>query len=167
MGTSKRAGYEPFVRARYGSLVAFAFALAGDHHAAEDLVQEGLVKVWRAWPRIVQEDPQGYTRTVIARIFYTARRRRWVAEDASASVPDRGVTTDQDRSGEAVRLLQALATLPPRMRTVVVLRYREDLSERVVADMLGCSVGTVKTHASRGLSRLRETLATADQGGTT
>jgi RNA polymerase sigma-70 factor (sigma-E family) len=165
MGMSRRAEYEPFVRARYGSLVAFAFALAGDHHAAEDLVQEALVKIWRAWPRIEQDDPQGYARTVIARTFYSARRRRWAAEVPSPRMADVTVAAEQDRAGEADQLLRALSTLPPRMRTVVVLRYREDLSERVVADTLGCSVGSVKSHASRGLERLRAALATTPDRG--
>ncbi|PZS28709.1 MAG: SigE family RNA polymerase sigma factor [Pseudonocardiales bacterium] len=167
MGMSRRAEYEPFVHARYASLVAFAFTLTGDHHTAEDLVQEALVRMWRAWPRIEQDDPQGYARTVIARSFAKGRRRRWSAEYPAAHIPESAVTAEQDRTGEADRLLRALVTLPPRMRTVVVLRYREDLSERAVADALGCSVGSVKSHASRGLARLRESLAAAEHGRNT
>lgn len=158
MRDQERADFEEFVAARYHQLVLLAYVLVGDHAAAEDLVQDSLVKTWRAWRRIRQDDPVGYARVVVARTFYSARRRRWHGEESRHELPDRAVRAEQDRVADADELLQALARLPSRMRAVVVLRYREDMSEKDVAATLGCSVGTVKSQASRGLAQLREAL---------
>jgi RNA polymerase sigma-70 factor (sigma-E family) len=160
----QREDFDAFVMARYQRLVSLAYSLTGDPHRAEDLVQDALLKAWRAWPRIRQQDPTSYVSTTVARTVYSARRRRWSAESPTSVLPDAGTDAEQERSGDADRLLRALLTLPAQMRAVVVLRYREDLSERAVADTLGCSLGAVKSQASRGLERLRQALSGAEDG---
>jgi RNA polymerase sigma-70 factor (sigma-E family) len=156
--------FEAFVAARYRQLVLLAFAMVGDHAAAEDLVQECLVKMWKAWSRIEQDDPVGYGRVVLARTYASSRRRRWIRERPLRQPPDILVRPEQDRAGDADELLRALRMLPKKTRMIVVLRYREDMSERAVAEALGCSTGSVKSQASRGLARLREVLAATQEG---
>ena len=166
MKDQERADFEAFVAARYRQLTLLAYSLVGDFPEAEDLVQESLLKTWRAWRRIRHDDPVGYTRVVVARTYYSSRRRRWRGEQPRSVLPEGKVRAEQDRLGDAHLLLQALSLLPPRMRAVVVLRYREDMSERDVAAALGCSVGTVKSQASRGLALLRISLVESERNET-
>jgi len=146
--------FPDFVRTRYGDLLRTAYLLTGSLPAAEDLVQSALMRGMRRWSTI--DDPMAYLR----RAMVNQRTNIWrrlgsrevvtAAAPAGASVPDHG-----DRVVNRVALLSALGTLPVRMRAVLVLRYWEDLSETETARVLGCSAGTVKSQASRGLVRLR------------
>jgi RNA polymerase sigma-70 factor (sigma-E family) len=151
--------FEDFVHARPGSLLRTALLLTGQDRAeAEDLLQLALERAYRHWPRICRDEPERYVRKILAnasadRWRRIARRPEQPLPEASAGpfVPDH--TSDiADRD----YLLRALATLPPRQRAVLVLRYFDDLSEAETADMLGCSLGTVKSHAARALARLRD-----------
>ena len=147
--------FREFVVARTPALLGTAFALTGDRGLAEDLLQTALLKTYRHWPAIrSSEHPDAYVRKIMANQRISWWRRRRVAE-SSLPVPD--VAGPDRRSGVEDRdeLWQALRQLPPRTRAVVVLRYWEDLPEAEVADILGCSVGSVKSQASRGLQRLR------------
>jgi RNA polymerase sigma-70 factor (sigma-E family) len=138
-------------------LLGLAYLLRGDATEAEDLTQIALARAFVAWRRVRDSDhPDAYVR----RILVNANRRRFgrrrVTEDLVATVPETagpagGFTAVEDRAG----LAAALATLPPGQRAVVVLRYCDDLSEDQVAKVLGRSVGTVKSQASRGLAKLR------------
>jgi RNA polymerase sigma-70 factor (sigma-E family) len=156
------ADFAAFVRRRARHHLRTAVLLTGDWHTAEDLVQTCLVKLYRVWPRLdTRMDPDGYLRRMLINTHRSWWRVRWRREAPVASIPDRaGAADGQDLHalGETVR--QALAALPARQRAALVLRFLEDLPEAQVADLLGCSVGTVKTHTHRGISRLRQLLGT-------
>lgn len=154
MNREAREDFTRFVAARSGRLIRTAYVLAGDQHAAEDLLQSALTRTAARW-RHVGDNPEAYVR----RVMYNEQINRWRRrgrESAMADVPDRAVG---DRAGEVdlrLALEQALLALPPRKRAVLVLRYFEDLPEGEVAQILGCSVGTVRSQTHKALARLRE-----------
>ncbi|GAA0645779.1 SigE family RNA polymerase sigma factor [Streptomyces thermocarboxydovorans] len=154
-------GFDAFVAARWSSLLHVARLLTGgDRQRAEDLVQEALVKLWFAWPRIAEQAPEAYVRQVLVRMAARSARRRWWGERPVERLPDRPGPGDLSAAvAERSRLEAALALLPPKHRAAVVLRYCEDLSEAQVAEALGCPVGTARSHASRGVARLRQILS--------
>jgi RNA polymerase sigma-70 factor (sigma-E family) len=147
-----------FVEAREQALRRTAWLLTGDWGLAEDLVQTALARAWPRWERINRrDDPEVYVRRVIVNTWRTWSRRRWRGEKASSAVAD--APAGGDVAAEvAMRLAlrDALAALTGRQRAVLVLRVYDDLSEAQVADMLSCSVGTVKSTMSRALARLRD-----------
>jgi RNA polymerase sigma-70 factor (sigma-E family) len=149
-----------FARRRGPHHLRTAVLLTGDWHTAEDLVQTCLAKLYRVWHRLDTDvDPDGYLRRMLVNTQRSWWRARWRQEAPVEVVPDRAIEGDgQERHALADTVRRALAALPVRQRAVLVLRYFEDLSEAQVADLLGCSVGTVKTHTSRGIRRLRELL---------
>jgi RNA polymerase sigma-70 factor (sigma-E family) len=148
-----RDGFEQFVASRRAALLRSAYLMTGDLHDADDLVQVTLVKAVGAWDRIADR-PEPYVRRILAReVTNRWRRRRW-REVSTADLPD-GRAPDGRDLDDADLLGRALATLSPRQRAVVVLRYYDDLTERETADALGISVGTVKSHARDALARLR------------
>lgn len=154
------AEFAAFAASAQQDLGRTAWLLTGDVHHAAELVQTALVQTYTAWPRVRDGEPLAYARRVLAnaRIDHWRRRRRetLVAPDGLRDTGD-GV----DGPGQVdVRdaLVRALATLSRNQRRVVVLRYLVGLPEREVADDLGISTGSVKTHASRGLRRLREAM---------
>jgi RNA polymerase sigma-70 factor (sigma-E family) len=149
-----RGEFDAFVAARSPALLRTAFLLTGDRHAAEDLLQTALAKSWFAWRRI-DGPPEAYVRRVIATTYATWWRRRWRAEQPTGDVPDSGAPDLTGSVDTRDALWRAIATLPRRQRTVVVLRYYEDLSEAEIAVALGISAGTVKSSASRALATLR------------
>jgi RNA polymerase sigma-70 factor (sigma-E family) len=149
--------FQEFVRARWSQLVRTAYLLTGDVHHAEDLTQTALAKAYRSWWRISRTDnPEAYVRRMLVTCNSDRFRKRRVAESLTAAPPD---TARRDENASRVEergsLLAGLAQLPARQRAVVVLRYWEDLSEAEVAEALGCSTGTVKSQASKGLAKLR------------
>jgi RNA polymerase sigma-70 factor (sigma-E family) len=151
--------FRVFVAERRRSLLRTAYLLTGDHGHAEDLVQTALLKTYRHWDRVVERgDPTAYVRRVLVTTRTSWLRRLSSTEQVIAAVPDRAADPRDERDEE---LLAALRELPPRMRAVVVLRYYEDLTEAATAELLGCSVGTVKTQTSRAMARLRALLAPA------
>ncbi|WP_210589143.1 SigE family RNA polymerase sigma factor [Streptomyces sp. GESEQ-35] len=157
-----RAGeFDEFVAARWSGLFHLARLLTGgDRHRAEDLLQESLVKLWFVWPKISEEAPEAYVRKVLARAAARSARRRWWGERPVEQLPDVAVPGDVSAAvAERSRLEAALAQLTPRQRAAVVLRYYQDLPEAQVAQALGCPVGTARSHASRGVARLRQILA--------
>ncbi|MGW6908043.1 SigE family RNA polymerase sigma factor [Streptomyces sp. NPDC054940] len=158
-----RASFDRFVTARWSALFHLARLLVGgDRHRAEDLLQEALVKLWFAWPKVAEQAPEAYVRKVLARSAARSAQRRWWGErpvDRLPELPEAGdVTAAVD---ERTGLEAALALLPARQRAAVVLRYYQDLSERQVAGELGCPVGTARSLASRGVARLRQLLSEA------
>lgn len=161
MEQDRAKGFDAFVAARWSALFHLALLLVGgDRHRAEDLLQEALVKLWFVWPKIAEEAPEAYIRKVLARAAARSARRRWWGERPAEQLPDLAEVGDLSASVvERSRLGAALAQLPPRQRAAVVLRYYLDLPERQVAEMLGCPVGTARSHASRGVARLRRILA--------
>src|SRR6516165_563971 len=150
--------FEDFVRARSDSLLRTALLLTGQRRAeAEDLLQLALERAYRHWPRICgSEGPERYVRRILASA--SADRWRRLARRPEQAIPIGGGPVVPDRTAEIADrdyLLRALAALPLRQRAVLVLRYFDDLSEAETAAMLGCSLGTVKSQAARGLARLR------------
>lgn len=148
-----------FVVDRRAALLRTAWLLTGDHGHAEDLVQVALVKTHRHWARVAgRGDPTAYVRRVLVTTHTSWRRRRSSTEQVMAAMPDTAAPDDPSATRDD-ELLAALQSLPPRMRAVVVLRFYEDLSEASTAELLGCSVGTVKTQTHRAMTRLRTLLA--------
>jgi RNA polymerase sigma-70 factor (sigma-E family) len=145
-----------FVQRQWGPLLRTAYLLTGDRGTAEDLVQSALEKTHRRWGRLLRRDaPEVYVRRVMVNTAISWWRRRRPLEaplltSDIASVPD-----PYGQVEERQLLLVALRRLPPRTQAILTLRYFEDLSEADTAKVLGCSVGAVKSQASRGLARLR------------
>jgi RNA polymerase sigma-70 factor (sigma-E family) len=163
-GTSRDDEFTVFAQAKGVELGRTAWLLTGDVHLAAELVQIALVRTYVAWPRARATDPTAYARRVLAnaRIDHWRRRRREVVVDP-AELPEPTPLAGHAHAVETRHdLVAALATLSPGQRRVVVLRYLLGLSEREVAEDLGISEGSVKTHASRGLKRLRQVLTIAD-----
>ena len=149
-----------FVDARSAALLRTARLLVGgDRHAAEDLVQTALEKAYVAWPRIQRKGAQeSYVRTTMTRAAIDrTRSRARRGEVVTDEVPDVAVPPagPEDRD----QVFDLLTRLSPKQRAVIVLRYYDDLTEAQIAESLGCSPGTVKSHASRALAVLREHLA--------
>ncbi|WP_327108126.1 SigE family RNA polymerase sigma factor [Nonomuraea glycinis] len=143
--------FEDFVRARGPALLRYGYVLSGNPDDAADLVQEALLKLGDTWRRVRNKDnPEAYVRTIMARqhISWWRRRRR---EHLTDEVPE-GSYTDRHATGE---LWRELASLPRKQRTVLVLRYFEDLPDQEIADILGISCGTVRSQAFRALQTLR------------
>lgn len=144
--------FAAFVETSSPALLGFARALTGNHHDAWDLLQETLVRVGQKWRRVDQ--PAAYARTVMTRLnIDRVRRLRRELPGVSHSEP---AAPDVHTSASEAWLVEALATLTPRQRTALALRYVEDLDVRGIADRMGCSEGTVKSQLSRGTERLRE-----------
>jgi RNA polymerase sigma-70 factor (sigma-E family) len=145
-------GFEEFVAARSSRLLRTAYLLTRDHGLAEDLLQTALTRAYLAWSRI-EGDPEPYVRRILVNTFASWWRRKWNAEQPTAELPDAG--RHDERAGESGDLWDALGRLPRRQRAVVVLRYFEDLTEAQTAELLGISVGTVKSQTSKALAKLR------------
>ena len=153
-------GFAEFARSRWGRLVRLAYSLTLDVGRAEDLVQESLAKLWTKWPQVRDGAPEAYVRQTIVNGAISASRRRWKGEEPHWELPEPPMPQgplESDAVDQRDWLRRGLADLSMLQRAVVVLRYAEDMSERQVAETLGISTGSVKTHAFRGLARLRAT----------
>ncbi|MFF8190434.1 SigE family RNA polymerase sigma factor [Streptomyces bobili] len=161
MGQLRAEEFDRFVAARWSALLHLARLLTGgDRHRAEDLLQEALVKLWFAWPRVAGQAPEAYVRKVLVRAAARSARRRWWGEHPVDRLPDPPGAADEIAAvEERTRLEAVLALLPARQRAAVVLRYYQDLPERQVAQVLGCPVGTARSLTARGVARLRQLLA--------
>lgn len=154
-----QADFDRFVADNANALVRTAYLIVGDLHDAEDLVQETLLKVASKWPRVRRmESPLGYARRILINMALrgSSKRSRNRAE-LNATAPTE-TASDVALLDSHDELFDALSALPPRQRAALVLRYFLDLSEAETAAALGCSVGTVKSSTSRGLSQLKNTL---------
>lgn len=153
-------GFTEFVHTRYASLLRTAYLLTGHAQDAEDLVQTTLVKVVPHWRRIA-DNPEGYVRRAMVNENVSRwRRRRW-RERTTDTLPEQ-LAHEPDRA-ELIAVRDALRTLAPRQRAVLVLRYYEGLTEAEIAATLGIATGTVKSQARDGLARLRLALP-VDEG---
>ena len=151
--------FDAFVRARHAALLRYGTVLTGDPHSAADLVQDALERTGLAWSRVQQhDDPEGYVRRVMAN-RNISQWRRLRRERLVDSPPER---VHEDRPTDDV-MWEVLATLPRRQRTVLVLRYYEDLSEAEIARVLGIAQGTVKSQASKGIAALRAAIGEKEQ----
>lgn len=150
--------YDDFAVAEMQRLLGLALALTGDRHDAWDLTQETLARVGERW-RSVHTQPGAYARTVMVRLNID-RIRRLRRELLPGSTPEQTIDVPLPE-GAPAWLIEALATLSPRQRTALALRHVEDLDIAGVAERMGCSLGTAKSHLSRGTERLREHAAAA------
>jgi len=156
-GPEPPASFVEFVTARSDALLRSAWLLTGDTGRAEDLLQVALTQAWRNWRTIDRaQSPEAYVRRIIFTTYVSSWRRRWRAETPSGFEPDAAGPHDvaaDVATRDAVR--RALARLSRLSRAIVVLRYVEDRPVNEVAELLGCSPGTVKTLASRAMDVLR------------
>ena len=159
MDEQAREDFRSYVAARSPALLRTAYMLTGNRADAEDLLQTALAKTYLAWERIREREAvDGYVRRVMVNTQTSWWRRRKVDEYATDELPERpagrDATADLDLHDA---LWSALSTLPKRQRAMVVLRFYEDLSEAETAEVMGVSVGTVKSTTSRALAKLRDT----------
>ena len=148
--------FRAFVVARGPALLRSAYLLTGDQHLAEDLVQVALEKAAAHWGSIAVAAAEAYVRRIMYRDQVSTWRRRRVPESPVAIVPEpRRSWSDVDLVENRLLLREALLTLGRRQRTVLVLRFYEDLTEREVAELLGVSIGTVKSQTAKALNHLR------------
>lgn len=152
--TGTAVDLDAFLAARSTALLRTAYALTGDWHRAEDLVQTALVSCYGKWSRI--EEPEAYLRRTMVRAYLGWRRRRWIGELPTAELPEAAGAAEHTSVELRGSVLQGLASLPQRQRAVVVLRYYLDLTEAETAELLGISPGTVKSQASKALVKLRD-----------
>jgi RNA polymerase sigma-70 factor (sigma-E family) len=154
-----------FVTQQWGPLTRTAYLMTGDRGTAEDLVQSTLEKAHRRWSHILRKDaPEIYVRRAMANTLISWRRRRRVAEVQLLDTDDIHGPDEYARADSRHQILQAIRLLPPRTRAILVLRYLEDCSDADIAETLGCSIGSVKSQASRGLAQLREIHNTTPEG---
>jgi RNA polymerase sigma-70 factor (sigma-E family) len=157
---SDQADFVEYVRARQQGLIRFAYLLAGDHHTAEDLVQTALAKTYLSWGRLRDRGAvDAYVRRIIVNENASLWRRAWKrnerpSDELPETVAGSAVDLEQDDA-----MWRAVRQLPTKQRAAVVLRYYEDLSEADTARILNCSLGNVKSQTSRGIARLRASLA--------
>lgn len=166
---SPRDGDESFhvyVARSTASLTRLAYLLCGDQHLANDLVQNSLIRLYQAWPRVRdKDDVNPYARKVLIRCWFNERRRPWRrAEARTGFIPDRPIPgADLAETTHLKEVLRdALARLPSRQRAAVVLRYWSQHSVTETAAIMRCSEGNVKSQSARGLSALRAALAGMD-----
>ena len=162
------AGDEAFTEFAAGSRTRLrntAYLLCGDWDRASDHVQEGLIRVYVAWPRLVRNGGElSYARKAVVSAFLDSSRRRSSRERPAEPDPTRASGDDVASTvADRAALMAALARLPERQRACVVLRYFEDLDVRATAAVLGCGEGTVKSQTSRALSSLRTMFESASR----
>jgi RNA polymerase sigma-70 factor (sigma-E family) len=147
--------FETYVQVAWPRLLRSAWLLTGDWHRAEDLVQTVLARAYGRWPRIRENAPDAYLRSMLVTTYLSWWRRRWRGEVPAAVLPER---RDDDQAGLAdlrASLAHLLASLPRQQRAVLMLRYHADLTEVATAQVLGITVGTVKSYTARALTSLR------------
>lgn len=160
--------FRAFARTQTTQLRRSAYLLCGDWHLAEDLVQNTLVKLYRAWWRVNENTAVRYARKTLMRVWLDERRRPWRrVERRHGAVPEQAHSENDpavlgQRGFTRDLVLNALSGLPSRQRAVLVLRYWEDLPISEVAAIMRCSEGTVKSQASRGLRSLRTEIVERD-----
>jgi RNA polymerase sigma-70 factor (sigma-E family) len=149
--------FESFVESSFGRLFGFAFVLTGTRHDAHDLVQEALARVGVRWSRTAVDNPLAYTRRTMVRLnlnrMRRLRRELLHSDPTSITVP---VIDTWDDGMASEWLPDALEALTPRQRTAVALRFVDDLDVASIAERMNCSVGTAKSHLSRGIQTLRD-----------
>ncbi|HET8661310.1 MAG TPA: SigE family RNA polymerase sigma factor [Micromonosporaceae bacterium] len=162
MSRSVEREFTAFVAERGHALLRVAYALTGEQHAAQDLVQDALAKAFARW-RHIDGDAEPYVRRVIYHDHVSSWRKVRRREVPVPVVPERAGVEEVDASTALrVQLRAALRALPPRQRAVLVLRFLEDRSVEETAQVLGCRAGTVGSQTSRALARLRELVPELD-----
>lgn len=156
-GQGDISGFSDLVATRSPALYRTAYGVVGDHQLAQDLLQEALVKAYVAWPRLRDvTKAEVYVRRTIVTTAISWRRRSSFHERPTDSLPDVGSSDDTERIATHDVVWRLVCDLPPRQRAALVLRYYEGRSEAETADLLDCSVGTVKSQVAAALGKLRE-----------
>lgn len=167
MRDTKEQEFADFFHASWRRLYPATFAIAGDAQLAEDALQTAFSKAYAAWPKVSAAiSPLAYVRRIAVNEVLAVRRRAWFRSERPTAVLDEdrgvggvggvgGVRGHEDGVVEHDSMWRAVCELPPRQRAIVVLRYYEDLDEAQIAEVLGCSRGTVKSQASSALANLR------------
>jgi len=160
-------GFVEFVSARWARLYRTACVLTLDPAVAEDVLQIAMEKVYLRWHRVRRmDDPAAYVRRVMVNEAISSRQRPWRHVESPRDVlPERSLPGADSVVENHAALWPLVCTLPERQRAVVVLRYYEDLTERETAEVLGCSVGTVKSQAHDAIRALRRGLNEPHTGG--
>src|SRR4051812_37432246 len=150
------SAFAELVEARSTALLRLAFAVVGDYQLAQDLLQEALVKTYVAWPRLREPAAaEAYVRRTIVTTAISWRRRPSFHEPAIEFIPEAEHGDETDRLTTHRVLWKHVRGLPPRQRAALVLRFYEDLSEAETAQLMGCSIGTVKSQVATALDKLR------------
>jgi RNA polymerase sigma-70 factor (sigma-E family) len=148
--------FTAFVVEHGARLLRTACLVTGDPGLGEDLVQTALARAYGSWSKVrAAEDGGAYVRRILVNSHLSWRRRLMSTEQVVETLPDRGGGDHQDSHADGDEVRRALLQLSPRMRTAVVLRYFDDLSESETARLMGCSTSTVNNHVTRGLATLR------------
>ena len=161
--------FEHFVAARGPALLRTARLLTGSYHEAEDLVQTVLARMLVHWGKVGDEFPEAYARRALVNASMNLRQRFHARRSASDVMPDAGVPDVSESQAARDAMWRSLRELPREQRSVRVLRYYDDYTEQEIAQALDCSVGTVKSQASKALAKLRGDASLADafaQAGT-
>jgi len=157
--------FREFMHGRWPSMVRLAYGLTGDQGHAEDVAQAAFTRAYASWPRVTRSgNPDAYVRQIVINENRNRFRKRRVTERLTNHLPERGAGDPTGSHDERLALIAALQRLGPRQRAVVVLRYWVGLTETEAAVTLGCSVGTVKSQASRALATLRTSTELVDGG---
>jgi RNA polymerase sigma-70 factor (sigma-E family) len=158
MAVDRDADFTAYLEARQARLLRTAYLLTGDQHQAEDLLQTSLAKLYLAWDRVRdRESVDAYVRRIMVNENNSLWRRGWRRREVTTdTVPETAPFHDRYDEGTSGAVWAVVQTLPRKARAVVVLRYYEQLSEAETAEVLGISVGTVKSQCSRALASLRE-----------
>ncbi|MGZ4437415.1 MAG: SigE family RNA polymerase sigma factor [Nocardioides sp.] len=153
----KDTEFAAYMAARQPSLLRTAYLLSGDRATAEDLVQTTLAKLYLSWDKVQRRElVDGYVRRILVNEHNSLWRRPWKRREHSTdTLPEPEPGSDRQYDGRDAALWDFVQTLPRKQRAVVVLRYYEDLSEAETAEVLGISVGTVKSQASRAIANMR------------
>ncbi len=151
------AEFTAYLEARQPSLLRTAYLLTGDRHQAEDVLQTSLAKLYLAWDKVNDRaSVDAYVRRIMVNENNSLWRRAWKRKEHATEVLPESPHVDAYDEGRSAALWEVVTSLPPKARAVVVLRYYEQLSEAETADVLGISVGTVKSQCSRAIAALRE-----------
>ncbi len=146
-----------FFEAEADNLRRLATFLTADPERGADLAQEALVRTYKHWHKVREEDPGPYARRILVNLVRSAHRRKLVEHKHLSVVREEAVVSSRD-TAEWLRLAQALDTLPPLRKAAIVLRFYEDMSEADIAAVLDRPIGTIKSDIHRGLAKLRPLL---------
>lgn len=159
MRQTSEAEYSEFARSVWPQLYRTAVMIVGDRQLAEDLVQSALVKTYIAWPRLREADKaHAFTRRVMVNVAHDwFRKHAWTRENTTPVATDDGTPSDDHSAAlvDRVALADILHALPLGQRSVIALRFLEDLSVQETADLLNVTTGTVKSQTSAALAALR------------
>jgi RNA polymerase sigma-70 factor (sigma-E family) len=155
--------FREFMHGRWPTMVRLAYGLTGDLGHAEDVAQTAFARAYAAWPKVVRAgNPDAYVRKIVVNENRNRFRKRRVPERLTDVIPECDALDATRDLSDRSSLMTALRVLGPRQRAVVVLRYWLDLTEAETAAILNCSVGTVKSQASRALVTLRRNIELVD-----